>query len=247
MSHILEAAGLSKSFLLTGRSRLILEDASLALSGGEFLTIIGASGCGKSTFLELLAGITRPDQGRVVFMGEDITARSGKLGYMPQDDLLFPWLSVRDNALLPARVAKKDLRHARKRVDELLPVFGLQDHASHLPWQLSGGLRQRTALLRTCMSEAKVLLLDEPFASLDAITRRQLQLWLKEIASRLALSIILVTHDISEAIILSHRLVLMKGDPGHFGEEYIVPFGLSDDNPAIDELKRDIFTALGIR
>ena len=117
MSHILEAAGLSKSFLLNGRSRLILEDASLALSGGEFLTIIGASGCGKSTFLELLAGITRPDQGRVVFMGEDITARSGKLGYMPQDDLLFPWLSVRDNALLPARVAKKDLQHARKRLD----------------------------------------------------------------------------------------------------------------------------------
>jgi len=247
MSVILEAIGLSKSFLLKGQSRLILDAASLTLAEGEFLTIIGASGCGKSTFLELLAGVTRPDHGSVVYMGEEITAKGGKLGYMPQDDLLFPWLSVRDNALLPARVARSDIRQARNRVDKLLPVFGLENHADHLPWQLSGGLKQRTALLRTCMTEAGVLLLDEPFASLDAITRRQLQLWLKEISSSLALSVILVTHDISEAIILSSRLVLMKGDPGHFCEEFIIPPGVKEGSPAIDELKRRIFAALGIR
>ena len=127
MSPILEAVGLSKSFLQGGQTRLILEGASLSLNEGEFLSIIGSSGCGKSTFLELLAGVTRPDRGRIIYRGEDVTGKGGKLGYMPQDDLLFPWLSVRENALLPARVANKDIRSAKKRIDELLPVFGLSE------------------------------------------------------------------------------------------------------------------------
>jgi len=246
MSIILEAHGLSKSFLLKGQARLILEDASLKLGEGEFLSIIGSSGCGKSTFLELLAGVTRPDRGTVIHRGLDITGKAGHLGYMPQEDLLFPWLSVRDNALLPSRAGHKDLRKAKARLVELLPVFGLADHADHLPWQLSGGLRQRTALLRTCMTEARLLLLDEPFASLDAITRRQLQIWLKDIAAHMGFSIILVTHDISEALLLSSRLMLMKGHPGNFTQDFPVPEDSHDVGPANDRLKHQIFEALDL-
>lgn len=246
MSPILEAVGLSKSFLQGGQTRLILEDASLSLNEGEFLSIIGSSGCGKSTFLELLAGVTRPDKGRIVYKGEDVTGKGGKLGYMPQDDLLFPWLSVRENALLPVRVANKDIRSAQKRIDELLPVFGLSDHAGHLPWQLSGGLRQRTALLRTCMTEARLLLLDEPYASLDAITRRQLQLWLKGIAKNLGLSVILVTHDISEAMLLSDRLIIMQADPGRFDLELEVPGSAKEGDPAFEALKSQVLGRLGL-
>lgn len=223
MKALLQARSLCKTFLLSGKASLILKDASLSLEDGEFLSIIGPSGCGKSTFLELLAGVTRPDEGSIHYRDEDITGKSGKLGYMPQEDLLFPWLSVYDNALLPARVGKQELASAKSEIDRLLPVFGLDKHAKHLPWQLSGGLKQRTAFLRTCMTQAKILLLDEPFAGLDAITRKQLQIWLKGIAHDLGLSIILVTHDISEALVLSSRIVLMKGSPGSFGDSFKVP------------------------
>lgn len=243
MKPILEARSLSKSFLLNEQPRLILKDASLSLSDGEFVSIIGSSGCGKSTFLELLAGVTMPDQGRIIHQGEDITGQSGKLGYMPQEDLLFPWLSVRDNALLPARILKQDLSHARTEINELLPIFGLAEHADHLPWQLSGGLRQRTAFLRTCMTRAKILLLDEPFASLDAITRKQLQSWLKDIALRLGLSIILVTHDILEALSLSTRLVLMKGSPGSFDKTYNLTNNSQDKDALMAEITKDLLSA----
>ena len=220
MKAVLCAQALSKSFLVNGEAQLILQDASLELYENEFLSILGASGCGKSTFLELLAGVTKPDSGQIIHQDEDITGKGGYLGYMPQEDLLFPWLNVTENALLPAKIKKQNLKEARQRLEKLLPIFNLEAHAKHLPWQLSGGLKQRTAMLRTAMTEAPVLLLDEPFANLDAITRRQLQLWLKGISKELGSAIILVTHDISEALLLSDRVVLMQGPPGKFTSEY---------------------------
>ncbi len=242
MNPILEAKSLNKSFLLAGVPQLILEDASMQLQDKEFLSIIGASGCGKSTFLELLAGITKPDRGSVIHQGKDITAQGGYLGYMPQDDLLFAWLSVFENALLPARIQNRDLAQAKKRLAELLPIFNLETHAQHLPWQLSGGLKQRTSLLRTVMTQASVLLLDEPFANLDAITRRQLQLWLKQISKELNAAIILVTHDITEALLLSDRVLLMKGPPGKFVAEYRLAEKADQEN--LQNLKRQILSAL---
>lgn len=221
MKPVLTAQSLSKSFLLNGQAQLILKDASLELYENEFLSILGASGCGKSTLLELLAGVTKPDSGCILHQGRDITGQGGFLGYMPQEDLLFPWLNVTENALLPAKIMNQDLKEAKKRLQRLLPIFNLESHAKHLPWQLSGGLKQRTAMLRTVMTQAPVLLLDEPFANLDAITRRQLQLWLKEISKELGSAIILVTHDISEALLLSNRVLLMKGPPGKFSKEYL--------------------------
>ena len=210
MQPILRANKLTKSFLLQGQPQLILRDVDFEMREQSFVCVVGSSGCGKSTFLELLAGITRPDSGEIYFRGEDITGKSGFLGYMPQDDLLFPWLNVVDNALIPVRIKGGDIKTAQAKVKQLLPVFGLEEHAEHLPYQLSGGLRQRAAFLRTCMMETELLLLDEPFASLDAITRLQLQNWLGVISRELKLSIILVTHDINEAIKLGDEVRVMK-------------------------------------
>ena len=188
----------------------MLGGVDLVLGEKEFISIVGASGCGKTTLLELLAGITQPDSGEVHYKDQLITGKTGILGYMPQSDLLFPWLKALDNILLPCRIKGRDLRLARKEALELLPVFGLENHADHLPWQLSGGLRQRVALARTYMTGSKIWLLDEPLANLDALTRNSLQEWLAEVVPILGLSVILVTHDIDEAIRLSNRVKVMK-------------------------------------
>ena len=215
-SPILSASGIKKSFLYKGKISTVLDKIDFQIEQGEFISIIGSSGCGKSTFLELLAGITFPDRGQILLNGEDITGKSGYLGYMPQDDGLFPWLNAMQNMLLPVRVKSGDIGKAKATIAELLPLFGLQDHAGMFPHKLTGGLKQRVALLRTYMCNAQVMLLDEPLANLDAITRGQLQAWLKDIVERLNLTIILVTHDIDEAILLSDRIELMSKDPGSF-------------------------------
>lgn len=222
MKNILCAQGISKSFLF-GKERVqVLKDLDLCVQENELVSIIGSSGCGKSTLLELMAGITLPDKGSIIFQDNEITGKSGLLGYMPQDDLLFPWLNTVDNALLPARIKGHKLKEARIKVLELLPVFGLEKHAKLLPYQLSGGLKQRVALLRTYMSGTGLLLLDEPFAALDALTRLQMQEWLIEIKEKLTLTIVFVTHDIGEAIQLSDRIEVMAGNPDSSMQSFIV-------------------------
>ncbi len=201
---------------------MILKDVEFSLAEGEFVSIVGPSGCGKSTFLELLAGITKPDSGTILYQDKDITGSSGHLGYMPQDDLLFPWLNLTQNILLPVRIRNGDLGAARKKLSGMLPDFGLEEHAKHMPHQLSGGLKQRAAFLRTYMTGATVLLLDEPFASLDAITRKQMQSWLKDVTHRLGITVILVTHDIAEATFLSDVIYQMSLAPGSFIRHYRV-------------------------
>lgn len=198
----------------------IIADFSLQLCQFEFISIIGASGCGKSTVLELFAGITKPDTGSIIFEGQDISGKSGFFGYMPQSDLLFPWLTLSENALLPITIQKKDKKIALERMRQLAEEFGLLPFLHHLPYQLSGGLKQRAALLRTCMFGSDILLLDEPFANLDALTRMALQSWLAEIRNKLGLSIILVTHDIDEAFLLSDRILIMGKTPSQIEKSY---------------------------
>ncbi len=223
---LLSAQGIRKSFLFQGKLMPVLKDINFWLEEEDFISIVGASGCGKSTLLELLSGISLPDSGEICYAGSVITGKTGILGYMPQDDLLFPWLKAIDNILLPIRIQGKDIRVYRQKVLELLPVFGLDAFADYLPWQLSGGLRQRVALARTYMTGSKVLLLDEPLANLDAITRASLQDWLGEVVQRLKLSVILVTHDIDEAIKLSNRIEVMN--EGVFVASLTVPQGLDE-------------------
>ncbi|MBW6514726.1 MAG: ATP-binding cassette domain-containing protein [Candidatus Syntrophosphaera sp.] len=245
MLPILRTVSLSKSFLLAGKPRLILDGLDFQMAPESFVCVVGSSGCGKSTFLELLAGITRPEKGEIFYQEKPITGKCGYLGYMPQDDLLFPWLNVVENVLLPVRVKQENIKAARAKIAGLLPVFGLEEHAGHLPYQLSGGLRQRAAFLRTYMANARLLLLDEPFASLDAITRIQLQEWLKVISCDLKLSIILVTHDISEAISLGDVIQVMQSAPGKFIASFEVDRSLYGDETAKTDLKNKILGLVG--
>ena len=233
---ILSAHGVSKSFLFKGALSPVLKDTDFDLQEGEFVSIVGASGCGKTTLLELLAGITKPDSGCIRYAGEEITGKTGYLGYMPQDDLLFPWLKVMDNLLLPGRVKGRSIKEERKKAIKLLPVFGLQNYQEHLPWQLSGGLRQRVALARTYMTGSKVWLLDEPLANLDALTRNALQDWIAGIVKELNLSVLLVTHDILEALKLSDRIQVMKD--GVFSGN--LPLDKSTDELEVKELGNKI-------
>jgi len=225
MKPILLASALSKSFLFKEKPTLVLDGVELSVCTAEFVSIVGPSGCGKSTLLELLAGITKPDAGYIRFRDSDVTGKTGILGYMPQDDLLLPWLTALDNVLLPVRIKGKPIQPAMNKISELLPEFGLQDHTAHHSWQLSGGLRQRVAFLRTYMTGSELFLLDEPFANLDALTRLQMQNWLSAISRRMKLTIILVTHDINEALRLSDRIHVMSAIPGRFVQTFdIVQF-----------------------
>jgi len=241
---LLEARDIRKSFLYRGALSVVLNNLNFCLEEGQFVSIVGPSGCGKSTFLELLCGVSLPDSGTIHYSGKEITGKTGILGYMPQDDLLFPWLNVMQNILLPVKVKGGNIGRAKAKAEKLVQLFGLENHLFHLPAQLSGGLKQRVALLRTYMTEANLLLLDEPFAKLDAITRSQLQLWLKELVAKLKLTVILVTHDIDEAILLSNRIDLMSMAPGTFVRSFRLEESQKVDMSATFSLKQEIRSLL---
>ncbi len=249
MNSILKVEKLCKSFLFKGKSVLVLKDITFEVTGQEFISIIGTSGCGKSTLLELIAGITTPDSGTIFEQGKDITGKAGFAGYMPQEDLLLPWLTLMENAILPYRIKKKDIKKAKLKVISLLSDFGLTGYEHHLPWQLSGGMKQRAAFLRTVMSEADILLLDEPFANLDALTRLQMQEWLIKIQAKLKQTIILVTHDIDEAIHLSDTIYIMDSMPGPFIHKEVIPAEFlrsrkDASNPFLAEIKATLTAKL---
>jgi ABC-type nitrate/sulfonate/bicarbonate transport system ATPase subunit len=192
----------------------VLTGVSLRLEAGKFAALLGPSGSGKSTLLKIAAGLIRPDQGRVFLNGRDSTGQVQKVGYMPQQDLLFPWKTLLQNAALPLLAAGVDRNEAYGRVRELLPVFGLEGFEHYYPRRLSGGMRQRAALLRTVLIESGLLLLDEPFAALDALTREKLQEWLLSVLERFNRSVLFVTHSIDEAIYLSDRIYMLSDRPG---------------------------------
>jgi ABC-type nitrate/sulfonate/bicarbonate transport system ATPase subunit len=192
---------------------------SLAVEAGEFVSVIGPSGCGKSTLFNLLSGLERPDSGQVQIDGADVIGRRGLVAYMPQRDALLPWLSVVENAVLPARVQHNDVDAARREARALLDVFGLEGFGDARPAVLSGGMRQRAALLRTVLWHRSIMLLDEPFGALDALTRTQLQQWLLGLWERLDRTIILVSHDVDEALLLSDRVYVLTPRPGRVALE----------------------------
>ncbi len=207
----------------SGEQRLaVLDNISLHVKKGEFVAVLGPSGSGKSTILKIAAGLLKPDQGQVIINGLDITGQPHLVGYMPQQDLLFPWKTLRQNAALPLLAAKSDKKEAYARVDEMLPVFGLQGFANYYPHQLSGGMRQRAALMRTMLIESNLMLLDEPFAALDALTRESMQDWLLKIWERFKRSVLFVTHSIDEAIYLSDRIYVISEQPGRNALEQLI-------------------------
>ncbi|HEX6330971.1 MAG TPA: ABC transporter ATP-binding protein [Actinomycetota bacterium] len=196
-----------------------LADASLEVAGGEFVSIVGPSGCGKSTLFNVVSGLVRPSSGRVVLDGVDVTGSTGHVGYMLQKDLLVPWRTVLGNIVLGAALTRGVKPRDEEDALELATRYGLGDFVHHYPHALSGGMRQRVALMRTLAVHREVLLLDEPFGALDSQTRLEMQRWLLEVWSELGRTILFVTHDVDEAVFLADRVVVMTPRPGKIETE----------------------------
>ena len=190
-----------------------LRDITFDMEEGEFVSLVGPSGCGKSTLLSLIAGLERPDRGLVAVDGEPVTAPSPKVGFMPQRDQLFEWRSIWSNVTLGLQVARRNGPAAQARVQQLLERYGLADFAGKRPSQLSGGMRQRCALIRTLAADPCILLLDEPFSALDYQTRLSVSADIHHIIRQEHKTALLVTHDISEAISLSDRVAVLSKRP----------------------------------
>jgi putative hydroxymethylpyrimidine transport system ATP-binding protein len=207
----LEMRQLHKSYRSDHGLLPVLSGIDLVAREGEFVSVIGPSGCGKSTLLEVVAGLQPPDEGEVLVDG--LPSAEARCAYMPQKDLLFPWRRVIDNVTLGLEVAGTRRVDARKKVAPLLQAFGLAGFEWSYPFQLSGGMRQRAALLRTVVQERSLLLLDEPLGALDSLTRTEMQVWLESVWGRYRWTVLLVTHDIREAVYLSDTVYVLSSRP----------------------------------
>ncbi len=215
--------GLSHTF--AGAHRVAVLDAiDLEAAPGAFVSLVGPSGCGKSTLLRVLAGLLRPEAGEELIDGESTVGRPGSAAYMPQKDLLLPWRKALGNAVLGAEIAGAGKGEARERALALFERFGLEGFEDSWPSQLSGGMRQRLALLRTFLMPQRVLLLDEPFGALDAITRRDMHGWLQEVWRNDARTVLFVTHDVEEALVLSDVVYVLTPRPARIATRVEVAY-----------------------
>lgn len=208
---------------------LALDNISLQIAPGEMISIIGQSGCGKSTLLSMIAGILQPSGGAIKIKGQTVTQPSPRIGYMLQQDYLYEWRTILDNTLLGAQIQKRDMEVSRKRAIELLGKCGLGDFIHSYPRELSGGMRQRVALARTLVTEPDVVLLDEPFSALDSQTRLAIADEVVDVLRSEGKSVVLVTHDIGEAIAMTDRVIVLKRRPGRIKSIYPITFPSSPD------------------
>lgn len=213
----LHIEGLSAAF----DGQPILSDVSFDVEEGAFVSILGPSGCGKSTILNILVGVVTPQSGTITVDGQLLRQPGEHFAYMPQEDLLLPWKTIMDNVCLYGTIHKQKAQ-AREKAQALFPVFGLQGYEQAYPDELSGGMRQRAAFLRTALCHADILLLDEPFGALDVITRSDMQDWLATMRSQLGKTTLLVTHDIDEAIYLSDKILILNGRPASIKKEIVL-------------------------
>lgn len=213
--EILRVSDVDKSF----GDKEVLKGINIVLNKGELVSLVGVSGSGKTTLFNIIAGLLKPDRGKVFLKGEDITGRSGKVSYMLQKDLLLPYMTIIDNVSLPLILRGNKKKVAREKVRGLFKDFGLEGTQEKFPSQLSGGMAQRAALLRTYVFSKEVALLDEPFSALDAITKASIHKWYKNIIGEMKISTIFITHDIEEAIKISDRIYILGKDPGTIIDE----------------------------
>lgn len=197
----------------------VIQDISVTLREGEIVCLLGVSGVGKTTLFNIISGIMKPDSGAVLLNGEDITGTAGKVSYMQQKDLLLPFRTILDNVCLPLLIRGEHRAKAREEAGRYFGEFGLEGTQKLYPHELSGGMRQRAALLRTYLFSHEVALLDEPFSALDAITKASIHQWYLGVMQAINLSTLFITHDIDEAITLSDRVYLLTGSPGRITEE----------------------------
>lgn len=215
---ILKAEHISKQF----DGRQIIEDINIELHRGEIVSLLGVSGSGKTTLFNVLSGLLTPESGKVLLDGADITNRPGQISYMLQKDLLLPHKKIIDNVSLPLILRGMTKAEAREKTAPLFREFGLEGTQYRYPSQLSGGMRQRAALLRTYLASNGVALLDEPFSALDTITKSAIHGWYLDVMQHIDLSTLLITHDIDEAIILSDRIYILSGIPGRITKEFVI-------------------------
>ena len=241
----LEVKNISKSF----GDKQVLQDVSLELNDGELVCVLGVSGVGKSKLFNVISGLLMPDCGNVLLNGTDITNKPGNVSYMLQKDLLLPYRTIEDNVALPLLIKGMKKKEARKTVSPYFSVFGLQGTQKKYPSLLSGGMRQRAALLRTYMFSREIALLDEPFSALDTLTKSSMHSWYLDVMEEIKLSTLFITHDIDEAILLSDRIYLLSGSPGSITSEIIIeePKPRSKDfnlSPKFLDYKRKILALL---
>lgn len=215
---LLKAENISVSF----DSRQILDHVSISLNKGEIVSLLGVSGGGKTTLFNVISGLLVPDEGKVYLNDADITGRPGHISYMLQRDLLLPYKTVLDNVCLPLTIKGIRKREAHRQALKYFEEFGISGTEKMYPAALSGGMRQRAALLRTYLLSRHVALLDEPFSALDTITKKSMHKWYLNIMNDIKLSTILITHDIDEAILLSDRIYVLGKNPGHIIKEFII-------------------------
>ncbi len=242
----LKVLGVSKSF--DGES--VIQDIHIELQEGELVSLLGISGGGKTTLFNVIAGLSLPDQGQVLLDGRDITGRPGNVSYMLQKDLLLPYRTIVDNVALPLLIKGAGKKEAREKASAYFSQFGLEETEMKYPGQLSGGMRQRAALLRTYLFSADVALLDEPFSALDMLTKGAVHSWYLDVMERIRLSTLFITHDIDEAILLSDRIYLLTGKPGRITGELVIkePRPRRKDFNLTEEFlgyKREILRRLG--
>jgi NitT/TauT family transport system ATP-binding protein len=222
VTPILELKNVGKIYSQNGRSIEALRGANLSVKKGEFVCLIGASGCGKSTLLRMAAGFETATQGDVMMWGVPISGPGPSRGMVFQDYGLFPWLNVRDNIGFGPKSRGRTGAEIRDTVARFIELVGLQNFADVYPHQLSGGMKQRVAIARVLANDAEIVLMDEPFGALDAMTRERLQDELVGIWSRTGLTVLFVTHSIEEAIFLADRVVVMSPGPGRIDNEYAI-------------------------
>jgi NitT/TauT family transport system ATP-binding protein len=206
--------GVAVAYAATGRAIRAVTDIDLSIAAGEFVSVIGPSGCGKSTLLNVLGGLLRPSAGDVLFDGRPLTAPTRRVGFVFQDPVLLPWRTVVDNVLLPVELGRLGRERHEAQALGLLETIGLRGFERTYPWELSGGMRQRVAIARALMLDPEVLLMDEPFGALDALTRERMGFELLRVWQGSDKTVVFVTHSIPEAVFLADRVVAMSARPG---------------------------------
>lgn len=239
---ILELDSVAKTYKTQGQGTVeALKPVDLQITEGSFISLVGPSGCGKTTLLNIIAGLLPPTSGQVRFEGEIVSEPSRDMGVMFQKPVLLPWRSVEKNVLLPGEVFGLDMNEVRERVAETLDMVGLADFRNSLPQHLSGGMQQRVALARVLAYRPKALLMDEPFGALDEFTREAMNLELLRLTRPSHMTVVFVTHNISEAVFLSDRVVVMSPRPGRVAGMVEVPYGISRE---IELMREQSFTEL---
>lgn len=244
----LEVKNLTQTFVQNGSQLPVLDTLNFSVDAGEFVALLGPSGCGKSTLFNIISGILAPDTGEIYLNGDQICGNTGHFAYMQQKDLLLPWRTVLRNVLVGPEIQQEPLDTAKEEAQQRLAQLGLSGFENSYPMQLSGGMRQRVALVRTLLFRKEVLLLDEPFGALDAMTRTVMQSILLDIWTEGRQTVLLITHDVEEALLLADKIYVLTARPATLKTEIPIPLPRPRNVTDTDliHLKRELLELLQV-